>query len=149
VNVRGGSPSPGTSLAAASRATGPSRRPQPAHLRLRRSSSCCRHHSDELAVHQHVVALRDRLQDALAHVLVPERDGQREETFARFRNGEPELGHLIARRHPSFDGIGRDGAREHDDVDRHHVSWIRRTSMHVSSMHVSSIIPTPPLRRGP
>jgi hypothetical protein len=23
---------------------------------------------------------------------VPERDGQREETFARFRNGEPELG---------------------------------------------------------
>jgi hypothetical protein len=28
---------------------------------------------------------------------VPERDGQREETFARFRNGEPELGHLIYR----------------------------------------------------
>jgi hypothetical protein len=30
----------------------------------------------------------------LAHVLVPDRDGEREETLPRFRNGESELGDL-------------------------------------------------------
>jgi hypothetical protein len=29
----------------------------------------------------------------------------------------PALGDLVSRRHPALDRIGRDGAREHDDVD--------------------------------
>jgi hypothetical protein len=44
--------------------------------------------------HQDVVALGDRPEDPLAHVLVPDRDGKREETLPRFRNGESELGEL-------------------------------------------------------
>jgi hypothetical protein len=63
---------------------------------------------------------RDRLQDALAHVLVPDRDGERQVTPSRFRNGESELGDLVTRRHAAFDRIGGYGAREHHDVDRHH-----------------------------
>jgi hypothetical protein len=61
-------------------------------VRLRAPGSAPVEATDELAVHQHVVALGDGLQDALAHVLVPDRDGEREETLARFRNGESELG---------------------------------------------------------
>jgi hypothetical protein len=36
---------------------------------------------------------------------------------SRLRNGESELGDLVARRHPPLDRIGRDRAREHDHVD--------------------------------
>ena len=47
---------------------------------------------------------------------VPCRDREGEEALARLRNGEPELGHLVARRHPAQDRIGGDGAREHHHV---------------------------------
>jgi len=73
-------------------------------------------------VHEHVIALRERLERAGADRCVPRRDREGEETPARLRNGDPKLGHLVARRHPALNRIGRDGAREHDDVDRHHGS---------------------------
>jgi hypothetical protein len=48
---------------------------------------------------------------------VPRRDRQGEETPSRLRNGESELGHLVSRRHPTLNRIGRHGARQHDDVE--------------------------------
>jgi hypothetical protein len=63
---------------------------------------------------------------------VPDCDGEREETLPRFRNGEPELGDLVARRHAAFDRVGGHGAREHHDVDGHHPNsplvWDRDTA---------------------
>jgi hypothetical protein len=46
---------------------------------------------------------------------MPCRDREGEEALARLRNGEPELGHLVSRRHPALDRLRRDGAREHPD----------------------------------
>lgn len=53
---------------------------------------------------------------------MPRRNGEGEEALARLRNGEPKLGQFIAGRHPTFDRIGSDRAREHHDVHRHHIS---------------------------
>src|SRR5262245_45642061 len=74
----------------------------------------------ELTVHQHGVALGDALEGARADRGVPRRDRQGEEALARLRNGETELGDLVAGRHPALDRIGRKRAGQHDDVDGHH-----------------------------
>jgi hypothetical protein len=43
---------------------------------------------------------------------VPRGDGQGEEALASLRNGEPQLGDLVAGRHPALHQIGRHGALE-------------------------------------
>ena len=76
--------------------------------------------ADELPVHQHPIALGDAIERRCADRGVPRRDREGEEALARLGNGEPELGHLVTRRHPAVNRIGGDGAREHDDVDGDH-----------------------------
>src|SRR5215211_2623386 len=53
---------------------------------------------DELAVHEHGIALRDALDRASADRRMPRGDRQGKETLARLRNREAELGDVVARR---------------------------------------------------
>jgi glyoxylase-like metal-dependent hydrolase (beta-lactamase superfamily II) len=73
-------------------------------------------------VHQHPVAFGDAIECLHADRRMPGGDREGEEALPRLRNGEPELGDLVAGRHPTLHRIRGDAARQHHDVHRNHGS---------------------------
>src|SRR4051812_16754484 len=84
---------------------------------------------DELPVHEDRIALGGRIHRCTADRGVPRRDREGEETSARLRNGDTQLGDLVTRRHAPGDRIGRHGPRQHHDVDREHVRPLPRQTL--------------------